>query len=89
TVYDYCIVLEIGTGTGRNAAMLAHKVGEKKVVRVEVDEAVANRARDALAHFFGAPVDVIHGDGRAGAPGRGVFDRVIATCGVREIPYAW
>lgn len=89
TVDDYCRVLEIGTGTGWNAALLAHKVGEGNVVSVEVDEAVANRARDALAHFFGAPVEVIHGDGRAGAPGRGVFDRVIATCGVREIPYAW
>ncbi|MEV5602954.1 methyltransferase domain-containing protein [Streptomyces sp. NPDC052299] len=89
TVDDYCRVLEIGTGTGWNAALLAHKVGEDNVVSVEVDEAVANRARDALAHFFGAPVEVIHGDGRAGAPGRGVFDRVIGTCGVRAIPYAW
>ncbi|OKJ76114.1 methyltransferase domain-containing protein [Streptomyces sp. CB02460] len=89
TVDDYCRVLEIGTGTGWNAALLAHKVGEGNVVSVEVDEAVANRAREALDHFFGAPVEVIHGDGRAGAPGRGVFDRVIATCGVREIPYAW
>ncbi|WP_406287428.1 methyltransferase domain-containing protein [Streptomyces sp. NBC_00209] len=89
TVDDYCRVLEIGTGTGWNAALLAHKVGEENVVSVEVDEAVANRAREALDHFFGAPVEVIHGDGRAGAPGRGVFDRVLATCGVREIPYAW
>ncbi|MEW1890969.1 methyltransferase domain-containing protein [Streptomyces sp. NPDC085659] len=89
TVDDYCRVLEIGTGTGWNAALLAHKVGEENVVSVEVDEAVANRAREALDHFFGVPVEVIHGDGRAGAPGRGVFDRVIATCGVREIPYAW
>ncbi|MFC8535439.1 methyltransferase domain-containing protein [Streptomyces sp. NPDC057249] len=88
-VDDYCRVLEIGTGTGWNAALLAHKVGEENVVSVEVDEAVASRAREALDRFFGAPVEVIHGDGRAGAPGRGVFDRVIATCGVREIPYAW
>ncbi|PZT71945.1 MULTISPECIES: methyltransferase domain-containing protein [unclassified Streptomyces] len=88
-VDDYCRVLEIGTGTGWNAALLAHKVGEENVVTVEVDEGVASRARDALAHYFGMPVDVLHGDGRAGAPGRGVFDRVVATCGVRSIPYAW
>ncbi|MFE6975681.1 methyltransferase domain-containing protein [Streptomyces sp. NPDC057682] len=89
TVDDYCRVLEIGTGTGWNAALLAHKVGDENVVTVEVDEAVAVRAREALAHFFGAPMDVLHGDGRAGAPGRGTFDRVIATCGVRQLPYAW
>ncbi|MCG7524527.1 methyltransferase domain-containing protein [Streptomyces sp. OfavH-34-F] len=88
-VDDYCRVLEIGTGTGWNAALLAHKVGEENVVTVEVDEAVAVRARDTLAHYFGVPVDVVHGDGRAGAPGRGVFDRVLATCGVRSVPYAW
>ncbi|MGW1228232.1 methyltransferase domain-containing protein [Streptomyces sp. NPDC001478] len=89
TVDDYCRVLEIGTGTGWNAALLAHKVGDENVVTVEVDEAVATRAREALAHFFGGPMDVLHGDGRAGAPGRGTFDRVIATCGVRPLPYAW
>ena len=37
TVDDYCRVLEIGTGTGWNAALLAHKVGEENVVSVEVD----------------------------------------------------
>lgn len=89
TVDDYCRVLEIGTGTGWNAALLAHKVGEENVVSVEVDEAVAVRARGALSHFFGAPVEVIHGDGCAGAPAHGPFDRVIATCGVRELPYSW
>ncbi|MGW1180828.1 methyltransferase domain-containing protein [Streptomyces drozdowiczii] len=89
TVDDYCRVLEIGTGTGWNAALLAHKVGEGNVVSVEVDEAVALRARRTLDHFFGAPVEVIHGDGSADAPGRGTFDRVIATCGVRRLPYAW
>ncbi|MFD7863296.1 methyltransferase domain-containing protein [Streptomyces sp. NPDC059783] len=89
TVDDYCRVLEIGTGTGWNAALLAHKVGEGNVVSVEVDEEVALRARRALDHFFGAPVEVVHGDGRAGAPAHGPFDRVIATCGVRGIPYPW
>ncbi|THA28310.1 methyltransferase domain-containing protein [Streptomyces sp. A1277] len=89
TVDDYCRVLEIGTGTGWNAALLAHKVGEENVVSVEVDAAVAVRAREALVHFFGAPMEIIHGDGYAGAPGHGPFDRVIATCAVRELPFAW
>lgn len=81
-------VLEIGTGTGWNAALLAHRLGPENVVSVEVDEVVAATARTALDRF-GLPVRVVHGDGvegdRAGAP----YDRIIATCGLRSIPYEW
>lgn len=81
-------VLEIGTGTGWNAALLAHRVGAENVVTVEVDEAVADAARTALEKF-GEPVRVVHGDGvlgyREGAP----YDRIIATCGLRSTPFAW
>ncbi|MFH8794882.1 methyltransferase domain-containing protein [Streptomyces sp. NPDC017941] len=81
-------VLEIGTGTGWNAALLAHRLGAHNVVTVEIDEAVAAGARTALERF-GAPVRVVRGDGYEGCAEAAPYDRVIATCGLRSIPLAW
>ncbi|MEC4017767.1 methyltransferase domain-containing protein [Streptomyces sp. H27-D2] len=80
--------MEIGTGTGWNAALLAHRLGAENVVTVEVDEAVAASARAALERF-GLPVRVVHGDGFLGYPAGAPYDRIIATCGLRSIPFAW
>ena len=81
-------VLEIGTGTGWNAALLAHRLGSENVYSVEVDEAVATAARTALERF-GLPVHVVHGDGFRGYPPAAPYDRIIATRGLRSIPFAW
>ncbi|WSU15413.1 methyltransferase domain-containing protein [Streptomyces albidoflavus] len=81
-------VLEIGTGTGWNAALLAHRTGAGNVVTVEVDGAVAERARRAL-RASGAPVRVVHGDGFRGFPEGAPYDRIVATCGLRSLPFAW
>ncbi|MET9292370.1 methyltransferase domain-containing protein [Streptomyces sp. NPDC003077] len=81
-------VLEIGTGTGWNAALLAHRAGKGNVTSIEIDETVAFTARTALDRF-GAPVHVIHGDGALGHPAGAPYDRIIATCGLRSVPYAW
>ncbi|WP_234366092.1 methyltransferase domain-containing protein [Streptomyces albireticuli] len=81
-------VLEIGTGTGWNAGLLAHRVGAGNVVTVEVDRAVADSGREALRRA-GLPVRVLHRDGFLGFPERAPYDRVIATCGLRDIPFAW
>ncbi|WP_461031846.1 methyltransferase domain-containing protein [Streptomyces mayteni] len=81
-------VLEIGTGTGWNAALLAHRLGEENVTTVEIDGTVAEAAERALSRA-GLRPRVLTGDGALGAPGSGLFDRVIATCGVREIPQEW
>jgi protein-L-isoaspartate(D-aspartate) O-methyltransferase len=81
-------VLEIGTGTGYNAALLAYRLGVANVVTVEVDEGVAATAREAL-RGFGLPVEVIAGDGFLGYAPRAPYDRVVATCGLRTIPSAW
>ncbi|MET4926931.1 methyltransferase domain-containing protein [Streptomyces sp. PSRA5] len=81
-------VLEIGAGTGWNAALLAHRLGAGNVVTTEVDGAVAARARESLERF-GLPVEVVHGDGFLGYAKRAPYDRVIATCGLREVPFAW
>jgi protein-L-isoaspartate(D-aspartate) O-methyltransferase len=81
-------VLDVGTGTGYNAALLAHRLGDENVTTIEVDPAVTEAARQALEHAGRRP-RVICGDGsqgwREGAP----YDRVIATCALRAIPTAW
>lgn len=81
-------VLEIGTGTGWNAALLAEIVGPAgAVTTVEVDADVAEAARGRLACY--PRVDVRTGDGADAITGE--FDRVIGTAGVRvgRLPHWW
>ncbi|MCG3040038.1 methyltransferase domain-containing protein [Streptomyces sp. S1A] len=81
-------VLELGTGTGWNAALLAHRAGPDQVTSVEVDPQLAAAARERLT-AAGAKVAVRDGDGTAGWPQGGPYDRVIATYAVEEVPWAW
>ncbi|MFF2078148.1 methyltransferase domain-containing protein [Kitasatospora sp. NPDC058162] len=81
-------VLEVGTGTGWNAALLSLRVGAGEVVTVEVDAESAAAAQLRLARAGFAPTSVV-GDGALGHPGGAAFDRVIATCSVRRVPYTW
>ncbi|GAB3214144.1 methyltransferase domain-containing protein [Marinactinospora endophytica] len=80
-------VLEIGTGSGYNTALLCELAGEDGVVSVELDETVAETAREALTRE-GCKPRLLVGDGAREVEG-GPFDRVIATVGVRHIPAAW
>ncbi|TYC66280.1 methyltransferase domain-containing protein [Streptomyces sp. CB01881] len=81
-------VLEIGTGTGWNAALLAHRLGPEYVASVEIDPAVARQARASL-NAAALNVEVICGDGALGwSPGL-PYDRIISTCAVRRVPKAW
>jgi len=83
-------VLEIGTGTGWNAALLCRHVGPRgRVVSVEVDPVIAQGARAALDAAGYSPL-VITGDGAEGYPDAAPYDRVIATAAVREtVPTTW
>jgi protein-L-isoaspartate O-methyltransferase len=83
-------VLEIGTGTGWNAALLSRRVGSAgRVITIEVDPDLAEQARRTLADAGYAPV-VVPGDGLLGYAPLAPFDRVIATAAVREVvPAAW
>jgi protein-L-isoaspartate(D-aspartate) O-methyltransferase len=81
-------ILEIGTGTGWTAALLAHQLGDAQVVSVEVDPAVAQAARRNLTRAGCRPL-VVTGDGADGYPPGAPYDRVIATCSVQTVPYAW
>ncbi|NUS14050.1 MAG: methyltransferase domain-containing protein [Streptomyces sp.] len=82
-------VLEIGTGTGWNAALLAFRTGAENVVSVEVDETVAATARTALRRAGFGAVEVVTGDGLDGYAPRAPYDRVIATVGLRSGLSAW
>ncbi|WP_207945713.1 methyltransferase domain-containing protein [Actinomadura sp. 7K534] len=81
-------VLEIGTGTGYNAAVLAKLVGAGNVVSTELDPVAASQARKALASV-GLPVEVVTGDGEEGFPPGAPFDRIIVTASAHTVPYAW
>lgn len=83
-------VLEIGTGTGYNAAVMQHIVGETgTVTTVELDLEVAETARVNLQRVASGGIRVVTGDGAAGYAPRAAYDRIIATVGVWDIPAAW
>lgn len=81
-------VLEIGTGTGYNAALLAELAGPQNVTSVEIDPGLAEQARAALARV-GCDVQVVTADGTHGHAANAPYDRVIATAAVCRLPYAW
>jgi hypothetical protein len=58
------------------------------VVSIEIDPEIAQQARTNLA-TTGHPLRVITGDGAAGYPPGALYDRVIATCSVATVPWAW
>jgi protein-L-isoaspartate(D-aspartate) O-methyltransferase len=83
-------VLEIGTGTGYNAALLAHLVGESgQVITLEIDPELAAGARARLKAAGCERVQVICGDGSFGHPKAAPYDRIIVTVGAWDIAPAW
>jgi protein-L-isoaspartate O-methyltransferase len=82
-------VLEIGTGTGYNAALLAHRLSAENIVSVEVDPAVAEHARRVLAAAGFGALTVVSADGAEGYLPRAPYDRVSSTVATAEVPYAW
>lgn len=82
-------VLEVGAGTGYNAALLARVVGARgEVVSVELDPATARRARRALGGVK-SRARVVRGDGREGWPRGAPYDRIIVTASARSVERAW
>lgn len=79
-------VLEIGTGCGYQAAVLAEVAGH--VYSVEAVPALAADARERLARLGYENVSVRDGDGRDGWPGEAPFDAVIVTAAAERIPPA-
>lgn len=87
-VHDDDRVLEIGTGTGYNAALLCARLGDDHVVSVDIDADLVSQAHQRLAALGHHPV-LITADGADGAPAYAPFDRIIATCAIPAIPTAW
>jgi protein-L-isoaspartate(D-aspartate) O-methyltransferase len=81
-------VLEVGAGTGYNAALIATVTGAP-VVSVDVQPDVVRDAVEALDRAGVSGVTVLEADGYLGAPGLGPFDRIIATVGVGGVPPPW
>ncbi|MET8298489.1 methyltransferase domain-containing protein [Streptomyces sp. NPDC005180] len=86
-VADGMSVLEIGAGTGYNAGLLAHRLGDEKVVTIDVATDITGPAAERLS-AAGFHPRVITGDGAAGWPGRAPYDRIIATCRLDHVPPA-
>lgn len=83
-------VLEIGTGSGYNAALLAHLVGEHgSVISVDLDPDLVAAARERLDRAGCAAVRVIAADGGHGHPELAPYDRIIVTAGAGDLPPAW
>lgn len=83
-------VLEIGAGTGYNAALLARLVGPTgSVVTVDLDPDISAEARGHLATAGSENVEVVTADGWTFGDGAGPFDRIEATVGVWDLSPAW
>lgn len=87
-VQDGSLVLEVGAGTGYNAALLAHRLGSDHVTTIDIDPVLTARARQHLDRA-GFPVVVLTADGAGGAAEREPYDRLIATCSLPIIPTSW
>jgi protein-L-isoaspartate(D-aspartate) O-methyltransferase len=77
-------VLEIGTGSGYGTALLARLTAE--VVSVERFRSLVVEASVRLEALGVANATILHGDGREGAPGAGLFDRILIDAAVTALP---
>ena len=83
-------VLEIGSGTGYNAAILAHIVGESgSVITVDIDQDIIDEAAGNLTKTGYDNVKCICGDGFEGFSGDQPYDRIIVTVGAYDVSPHW
>lgn len=83
-------VLEIGTASGYNAAIMQYLVGDSgRVTSVEIDKDLADAAERNLIRANMGQVKIVHADGASGYAPRAAYDRILATVGVWDIPPMW
>ena len=83
-------VLEIGTGTGYNAALLAELTGpDGQVTTIDIDEDITTTAQRNLAEAGYGRVRVVRGDGADGHQGDAPYERIIVAAGAWDLPPAW
>jgi protein-L-isoaspartate(D-aspartate) O-methyltransferase len=85
-VLAYHRVLEVGTGSGYQAAILSRLARE--VTTVERYRTLAEAARTRLETLGYRNVEVVLGDGLEGVPGRAPFDRIMVTAAAESVPEA-
>ena len=83
-VHKHERVLEIGTGSGHMAALLAHKA--QHVTSLEIDAELARFASANLQRAGVMNATVLHADGAAGLAGDGPFDVIVLSGSVAEVP---
>ncbi len=82
-------ILEVGAGSGYNAAVMSQLVGEKgRIISVELIRELAKQARSNLKKARIKNVKVIHGNGYLGYAKEAPFDKIIVTAGASETPSA-
>ena len=81
-----CKVLEIGTGSGYQAAILARLA--RRVYTIERHRRLARRARELFQRLGLHNITVVHGDGSLGLPEQAPFDRIIVTAAAEDPPQA-
>jgi protein-L-isoaspartate(D-aspartate) O-methyltransferase len=82
-------VLEVGAGTGYNAALIAHVIAPGEVTSLEVDQEVLSEAWDHLRRFPERQVQLRHADGRSGYSDTAPYDRIIVTAATPDLEEAW
>lgn len=83
-------VLEIGAGTGFNAALIAHLVGrDGHVVTIDIDADLCEQARANLAAAGIEGVEVVRADGAHGWPPAAPYDRMILTVSTSDLSPEW
>ncbi|MBM3200256.1 protein-L-isoaspartate(D-aspartate) O-methyltransferase [Candidatus Woesearchaeota archaeon] len=80
-------VLEAGTGSGYNAALIGHIVGSKgKVFTTEIVPELVNRSKDKIRGVGLKNIKVVNCDGSLGYAKEAPYDKIIVTAACREIP---
>lgn len=87
-VHEGMTVLEVGTGTGYNVALLSERLGAANVTSIDIDPELIEAAHARLGEAGYEPTVAV-GDANAGYPGRSPYDRLIATVGLERVPYTW
>lgn len=80
-------VLEIGTGSGWNAALIGYCIGKKgKVITLEIERKLAKQAGENLIKAGISNVEVLNKDGSEGYKEKAPYDRIIYTAAIERVP---
>jgi protein-L-isoaspartate(D-aspartate) O-methyltransferase len=87
-IQDNDRVLEIGTGTGYNTALLCHRIGDTAVTSVDIDPILIAEAQARLAQIGYRP-QITAGDGAKGLEQATPYSRILSTCASPGVPVEW